>query len=81
MMTGFHRAQFVALLFRKMGCHFLVCVDEECADTAASVASDLFQFGGSLVDDRRYLGNLLRCQVELHTETFAHPPADYFAVR
>ena len=74
-MAIFDLLQFEALLVGKTGSHFTMGFRHDFMDALASISSYLFQSRGGLIDDRRYLGDLFRRQVELAAEPLLHSNA------
>ena len=73
----FHFLQFSALRFSKVGRDFSMRLCHEFMYALARVSSFLFELRSRFFDDWRDLGDLFRRQVELGSQTFAHPLSDY----
>ena len=74
----FDLLKFLALFVCKIGSYLPMRLSYGLMHTPARLSSNVSELRCCLVDDRRNLGELFRCQVELGAEPFLHAPADQF---
>ena len=75
-MPLFDLLKFLPLLICEIASHLLVRIGHDLMDALARVAPDNPQLRGCLVDDRRDLGDLFRCEIEFGAESLLHLRAD-----
>ena len=78
LMSLFDLLKFLALFVTKIGSHLLVRFGYRLMNAPGRVAPNVSELRRCFIDDRRNLGDLLRCQVQLRAEPFLHAPADQF---
>jgi hypothetical protein len=69
--------QFSSLVVCEISSHFPVRVDHDFVNPTPGIVSDFCKLGGCFVDNRRYLGNLFRRQIQFRAEPVSHSYAHY----
>jgi len=77
-MSLFDLLKFLALFVSKIGSHLPMRLSDGLMYAPAGLSSNVSELRCRFVDDRRNLGDLLRCQVQLRAEPFLHAAADQF---
>ena len=74
----FDLLKFLALFVGKIGSHLPVRLSDRLMNAPGGVSPNISELQCCFVDNRRNLGDLFRCQVQLRAEPFLHSPADQF---
>ena len=75
-MSLFDLLKFLALFICEIGSHLPVRFGHDLMDALAGLASDNSQLRVYIVDDRRDLRDLFRCEIEFGAQLVLHPCAN-----